>query len=53
MKKNKFFQDGAGFAPGTVVIRSGGKLTLRNRQEAPHTFSIVAKKDVPGARTRS
>ena len=31
------------------MIRSGGKLTLRNRQEAPHTFSIVTKKDLPNA----
>ena len=49
VKKNKFLKDGAGFVPGNVVIRSGGKLTLRNRQEAPHTFSIVTKKDLPGS----
>ena len=47
VKKNKFLKDGAGFVPGNVVIRSGGKLTLRNRQEAPHTFTIVTKKDLP------
>jgi plastocyanin len=47
VKRNKFLKDGAGFYPGTVSIRSGGTLTLRNRQEAPHTFSIVKGSDVP------
>lgn len=47
VKRNKFLKDGAGFYPGTVSIRSGGTLTLRNRQEAPHTFSIVKRSDVP------
>jgi hypothetical protein len=46
-KRNKFIRDGAHFSPGTVVIRSGGKLTLKNRQPHPHTFSIVSKSDVP------
>ena len=49
VKKNKFIKDAARFSPGNVVIRSGGKLTLRNRQDQPHTFSIVAAKDVPGS----
>src|SRR5690242_727801 len=36
------------FSPGTVLIRSGGTLTLRNKdRQEPHTFSIVAKKDLP------
>jgi len=47
IKKNKYFQDGARFVPGSVVLASGGTLTLKNKGEAPHTFSIVAKKDVP------
>jgi plastocyanin len=47
IKRNKYFKDGAGFYPGSVTIRSGGSLTLRNRQEAPHTFSIVKSSDVP------
>jgi plastocyanin len=47
VKKNKYLKDGAGFYPGTVSIRSGGSLTLRNRQEAPHTFSLVKSSDVP------
>jgi plastocyanin len=47
LKKNKFFKDAESFSPGKAQIRSGGTLTLRNRSEAPHTFSIVKKSDVP------
>jgi hypothetical protein len=47
VKVNKYFQDGSRFAPGNVVLASGGTLTLKNKGEAPHTFSIVAKKDLP------
>jgi hypothetical protein len=48
-KKNKFFTDKSRFIPGTVVIRSGGTLTLKNKSEAPHTFSIVQKSDLPNS----
>jgi hypothetical protein len=45
------FKDGAHFAPGDVTIRSGGALTLKSKDpQAPHTFSIVAKKDLPKTR---
>ena len=47
VKRNKFIKDEARFSPGNVQIRSGGTLTLRNRQEQPHTFSIVKGSDVP------
>jgi plastocyanin len=47
VKLNKFFRDGAHFEPGNVVIGSGGTLTLKNKSDAPHTVSIVAKKDLP------
>lgn len=48
IKPNKFFQDNARFRPGNIVIASGGTLTLRNADKGePHTFSIVAKGDVP------
>ena len=46
-KKNKFIQDGSRYIPGNVAIKSGGKLTLKNRSDQPHTFSIVQKKDQP------
>jgi plastocyanin len=46
-KRNKFIQDGSRFLPGTVLIRSGGTLTLKNKSDQPHTFSIVTKKDQP------
>jgi plastocyanin len=53
-KINKFglFKDGVHFIPGTVLIRSGGTLTLKNKSEEPHTFSIVAKKDLPRTRRK-
>jgi hypothetical protein len=48
-KLNKFFlfRDGAHFAPGVVLVRSGGTLTLKNRTGEPHTFSFVNKSDQP------
>lgn len=52
---NRFgvFRDAAHFAPGVVVLRSGGTLTLKNRDaQEPHTFSIVAKKDLPKTRRK-
>ena len=48
VKRNKFFKDGVHFTPGKSSIRSGGSLTLRNRTEEPHTFSIVKASEVPG-----
>jgi hypothetical protein len=51
-KINKFgqFKDASHFTPGLVLIRSGGALTLKNRSDQPHTFSIVAKQDLPRTR---
>jgi hypothetical protein len=52
IKINKFgqFTDASHFTPAVVLLRSGGTLTLKSRSEAPHTFSIVAKKDLPRTR---
>jgi hypothetical protein len=49
LKLNGFFlfRDGSHFAPGVVLVRSGGTLTLKNRTSEPHTFSIVARSDLP------
>jgi plastocyanin len=44
------FTDSSHFTPGAVVIRSGGTLTLKNKANDPHTFSIVTKKDLPKTR---
>jgi plastocyanin len=48
-KPNGFFlfRDSAHYTPGVVLVRSGGTLTLKNRTTEPHTFSFVAKSDVP------
>jgi plastocyanin len=47
VKKNKYFKDAVRFSPGKASIRSGGTLTLKNRTQEPHTFSIVKKSDFP------
>jgi plastocyanin len=47
VKRNKFIRDSVHFSPGKSSIRSGGTLTLKNRTEEPHTFSIVKSADVP------
>jgi hypothetical protein len=47
VKVNKFIKDSVHFSPGKDSIRSGGTLTLRNRTDEPHTFSIVKKSDLP------
>jgi plastocyanin len=47
VKRNKFIRDSVHFSPGKASIRSGGTLTLKNRTEEPHTFSIVKKSDLP------
>jgi hypothetical protein len=47
VKLNKFIRDSVHFSPGKDSIRTGGTLTLKNRTEEPHTFSIVKKSDVP------
>lgn len=52
LNKSGQFTDGSHFTPGVVLIRSGGTLTLRNKANQPHTFSIVAKKDVPKTRRK-
>ena len=50
INKYGLFKDGDHFSPGKVAIRSGGTLTLKSKSEEPHTFSIVAKKDLPRTR---
>jgi hypothetical protein len=46
-KLNGFIKDSVHFRPGLVVIKSGGGLTLKNKTDEPHTFSIVSKSDLP------
>jgi plastocyanin len=44
---NKFAKDTSHFTPGTVDIKSGGTLTVRNVGGAPHTLSIVTAAQRP------
>lgn len=49
-KINAYQQDSLRWSPGTVTIRSGGTLTIINRnahEQEPHTFSIVNKSQLP------
>jgi len=47
INKRAIFQSNERFTPGTVLIKSGGTLTLRSKSNEPHTFSIVTKKQLP------
>jgi plastocyanin len=46
---NKFLQIGFRFAPGTTTVRSGQRITFRNRTEGgePHTVTIVRRSELP------
>ena len=46
-KVNRYVADTMRFNKDRVTIRSGGTLTVRNRTEAPHTFSLVRRADLP------
>jgi plastocyanin len=46
-KVNQYIQDGSHFDLNVVKIKSGGTLTIADRSGEDHTFSLVAKKDVP------
>ena len=46
-KVNRYVADTMRFNRDKVTIRSGGTLTIRNRTEAPHTFSLVKRSDLP------
>ena len=50
INKKAQFTSNERFTPGTVLIHSGGTLTLRSKSPEPHTFSIFAKKDIPHTR---
>lgn len=47
MVPNRYIQDSVRFNKDAVTIRSGGTLTVRNRTDQPHTFSVVKRSDVP------
>jgi hypothetical protein len=46
---NKYDKDSVHWVPGTVVIASGGTLTISNKSpdNDPHTFSLVQKSQLP------
>jgi len=46
-KANQYVKDSVRWSPGTVTIASGGTLSIDNKGEEPHTFSIVKSSDVP------
>jgi hypothetical protein len=48
-KPNAYIKNTLRWVPGTVVIASGGTLTIVNRSKSdePHTFSIVKRSQLP------
>lgn len=48
-KPNRYVQDGLRWAKDSYTVRSGGTLHVVNGDgsEGPHTFTVLAKKDVP------
>jgi plastocyanin len=46
---NKYIQDGLRFTPGTVTVASGSTLTFTysDKEDEPHTLTIVNKADLP------
>jgi hypothetical protein len=49
MKANRYIQDGLRWSKDVYTVRSGGTLHVVNGDgtEGPHTFTVVAKKDLP------
>jgi hypothetical protein len=47
LKPNRFFKEGCRWAKDIYAVRSGGKLTIRDKSGEPHTVSIVKKSDLP------
>jgi hypothetical protein len=48
-KPNRYIQDGLRWAKDSYTVRSGGTLHVVNGDgsEGPHTFTVLAKRDVP------
>jgi plastocyanin len=46
-KPNGYIKDAVHFGAGTVIIRSGGQVTLTNTTGDPHTLSIVTASQLP------
>jgi hypothetical protein len=48
-KPNRYVQDGLRWAKDSYAVRSGGTLHIVNGDgsEGPHTFTVLARKDVP------
>lgn len=49
VKINRYIQDGTRWQKDVYAVRSGGQITVVNlaASDGPHTFSVVAKKDLP------
>jgi plastocyanin len=49
MVPNRYFQEGMRFSPGTITVRSGEMLTFEfgDREDDPHTLTVVKKSDLP------
>jgi plastocyanin len=47
LKPNRYFKEGCRFAKDSYKVRAGTTITINNKSDEPHTFSIVKKSDQP------
>jgi plastocyanin len=47
LKVNRFFKEGCRWAKDSYKFRSGTTVTIDNRTDEPHTFSLVKKSQAP------
>jgi hypothetical protein len=48
MVPNRSITDGMHFNRDVVIIQTGGRMTLIDKTKAPHTWSVVKRRQVPG-----
>jgi hypothetical protein len=46
-KVNRYVKDGMRFGRDITVVKSGGTLTIVNKTDQPHSFSLVKKSELP------
>jgi|SoiMethySBSTD1v2_1073268.scaffolds.fasta_scaffold114012_2 plastocyanin len=47
LKPNRWFKEGCRFGEDSYKVKSGATITINNKSEEPHTFSLVKKSEVP------
>jgi hypothetical protein len=47
LKVNRFFKEGCRFGEDSYKFKSGATITINNKSDEPHTFSLVKKSQAP------